>query len=238
MRRWILPVLAALAAGLVPPATATAVDPAPVVVIAGDSNTASAYLPERDRFLRRLSDRVCGMSCGQPGYASVRSAAVPGLRLTGPGGLREQWDSILSSDPRPTTILLAIGTNDAGLVSDAEFTAAYRDVVDRATAAGVRVIPATMPADNPHDAWYYQGYAPGVSKASAIYWWSQWITSTYGASNVAQFNAATKLPSSRDLDCTYEWNNNAPICSPGDGLHMNRLGVVTIADSVPLERIA
>lgn len=201
----------------------------PVVYIAGDSIVASWYLPARDSFTTRLGDRLCGVHCGEPGYATVVNVAQGGQRLTGPGGLQATWDSTLNATPRPTTIVLAIGINDAGLVDDNTFTSAYRDVVDRAAAAGIRVIPCLMSAVDRDLPSYNAVFGPR-------YWWNQWIANTYGP-GVARFDWATRLPTSEDLDSWYEWCGGCPPGGRGDGLHPSRLGVVSIADAVPVDRV-
>lgn len=227
----------------------TATDP--VVYVAGDSIVASAYLmwPDSDGFRPRLANRLCGVHCGTAGYASVYSVACPGQRLTlgpvatgaacgAPGSgvqpsLASEWPYILAATPKPTTIVVGIGINEMGDVTDGQYQAAYQKLMDQAAAAGVRVIPCTMSAINPHMADYAKRY-------NQRYWLNRWLVSAFGGADgrsVARFDWATKIPSSEDLDPWYEWNSNSAMGVPGDGLHPNRLGVVSIADAVPVDRV-
>lgn len=206
-----------LSVDVTPPAT-------PAVYIAGDSivaSTVNIQWPARDGFTARLSARICGVYCGTPGHATVISVAHGGQRLTGgdPGSLLVQWPSILASTPHPDVIVVGIGINDMGLIDDNTWADAYRAIVFTALDQGVRVIPCLM--------------APVGSNRTDIEdqraRLNEWLINYWGASAVARFDWAEQLPSSPWLDPAYD---------SGDHLHPNRLGVVSLADSVPLARIS
>jgi lysophospholipase L1-like esterase len=152
----------------------------------------------------------------------VIDATRGGWLLTGPGGLAETWPAILTADPAPSTIVVAVGINDvmAG-VSDASFAAAYRYLVFSALDAGVRVIPALMAPINRRLALY--PYAE--PRRAAL---NNWLTAYWGAAAVANFSDMIRVPWGPQLDPVYDY---------GDGLHPNPYGTMRLADAVPLDRI-
>lgn len=235
-----------LAAGSAAPLAAISVAPprrvpdsTTVLYIAGDSVAAGNYgitnLPQRDKLVTRVGDRLCGVNCNKPGYPVLVDVAVSATRLLdyqGTPGWQSNWATkILNAIPKPTTVLLQIGINDMGTagVTDALFQAAYLDIYNRSVAAGIRLIPSTMFPINSH----FSGYAV---KSNPRGWMNEWIVRTFPI--VARADLSAKLPWNNDLDCTYENNNGGVICQTGgDGLHPSRFGVISFADTVPVDQI-
>lgn len=226
IKRIVLTVALLLTIGGTAHASVTKVDPTgPVLYIVGDSIAASTNItfPDRDGFTKRVSNLLAGAHYGEPGFGQVVNISVGGTRLVtlnGQVGWQENWAAkVLNAVPRPTTVLLTLGINDMGLSSDAVIQAAYLDVYNRTTAAGIKMIVATMSAVNNRLASYN-------AVQSQRYWINLWLVATFPI--IARFDWATKVPSNETLDYAYD---------DGSGIHLNRLGLISIADAVPVKQV-
>lgn len=204
-------------------ASGTTLQPDELIELAGDSTMATAYFanPVRDSMLTQMSQHVCGMYCGTAGHANVLSVAHGGQRLTGgdPTSLAVQWPSIIGATPRPSVVFVLIGINDMGLCTEAEFGAAYVQLVTQAQALGIRVIPVTMlpigsqRTDIEHSA---NGHAGRVEMNS-------WLTLYFGAANVVD-TSLIKNPWTEWIDSVYAQPNDSA------HVHENVLGAKYVTD--------
>jgi len=203
------------------------------VVLLGDSLTdgRGSTTNGNDRWSDRLLDRLHA----QRGMArvAVLNQGVGGNRLLndglGPHALaRLERDVFDRSGVRWLVVLEGIndiGTAEAteegqhGVASD--LIAAYKQIVVRASAHGIRVYGATLPpfgGNSDYDD--ATGLREGARQAV-----NQWIRTSHWFDAVVDFDAAVRDPADprrlrADLD-------------DGDGLHLNPLGYQALADAVP-----
>lgn len=134
---WAAPAVTAHRAAVADPA-------APLVVLAGDSIIAGSLVAPWDRLDVRMGYRLCGPSCGKPGWPTLVNKGVAGQKLVGGTtipDLASTWGGIINASPRPDIILVGIGMNDlSAYPGDAVWTNAYISLVVRAQALGIRVL--------------------------------------------------------------------------------------------------
>lgn len=203
-----------------PPVYAPASPPASTadrsrIVITGDSTEATWLLPMGDRMETRLGYRLCGEACGQPGQPTVTNVAQGGQRLTGGTAgtnLVDQWPGIINASPRPTIIIVGIGTNDAfSAETDAEFTGAYVSIYNAARALDIRVILCEIPPLAP-------AHWPGEVARQR---YNQWIDDHFGLAIVVRLGEILKSATATWMDPAYDI---------GDGVHQNAFGVLRMSD--------
>lgn len=195
------------------------------VVALGDSltdGTGSTRGANR-RWPDRLSQRLRALSAkGRPG---VLNAGISGNRLlldgTGPSALARLDPDVLSRTSVRAVIVLE-GVNDLmgtpAQTDPGAFVRAYRSIVVRAHADGIRVIGATLTPFGGHSGWTpaREGVRHEVNA----------IIRSGLFDGVADFDAAVRDPARPD--------RILPAYDPGDHLHFNDAGMKALAEAVDL----
>lgn len=204
---------------------AAAAAPARVLVTFGDSITEGAGASEAGR--TSWPAQVAALLDAQPATRcwTVVNAGISGNRLLhdgrGPNALA-RFDRDVASVPGATHLVLLEGINDIGAgkgkpaeaVEAADIIAAYRQIIDRAHAAALKVIGGTL---LPYVGAAYQD-AAGEAKRVAV---NRWIRTGGGFDAVIDFDAATRAPEAPDrLIAGFEI---------GDHLHPNDTGYAAMA---------
>ncbi|MFE9452343.1 SGNH/GDSL hydrolase family protein [Streptomyces sp. NPDC006739] len=190
------------------------------VVAFGDSLTdGTGSTPDTDhRWPDRLAERL------RPRGLGVLNAGVAGNRLlrdgTGPAAL-SRLDADALSRAGVRVLIVLEGINDIKGTPRAEdagaFADAYRTIVARAHAQGVRVIGATLTP--------YGGYAGFTATGEAVRQRVNAFIRTGGAFDaVADFDAAVRDPARPE--------RILPAYDPGDHLHFDDAGMRVLADTV------
>lgn len=184
----------------------------------GNGSTSDANHRWPDRLAERLSQD--GRRTG------VLNAGVSGNRLlrdgVGPSALaRLDADALSRAGVRALIVLE--GVNDIkgspAATDPAEFEAAYREIVRRAHALGIRVVGATITP--------YSGYSAYTEAAERVRQQVNARIRTGGVFDaVADFDAAVRDPALPE--------RIRPEYDPGDHLHFNDAGMRTLADTVDL----
>ena len=231
----LLAVMVAVTTGVVfgfgSPAIATEIPATAQVVFVGDSITAGGgtWDPANHSFPARWRNRVCGQvqSCrdrvrviGNTGGCLVVSCGnVPALK-------DEFQSKVLDLTPKPTTVIVEIGTNDLFMgVTDQQYGQAYQQIMNLGIAAGVKVLIATIPPTTTSWAWH-TGHNPLRMGMNG------WLRSYYGAANLFDIDAGLRIGSSGDADPNYYYLQGV-----GDGLHPSSWGATCIADWLDPARI-
>ena len=204
---------------------------APVVVAFGDSIT-DGYLSTagaNHRWPDRLAERLAATAKGRP--VAVVNAGIGGNRLLGESAIAifgqsalTRFDRDVLSVPGATHVIVLEGVNDLGSSRTAPPTAeaviaAYRQIIARAHAHGLKVIGGTI---LPYGGAAYFG-APGEAERQKI---NAWIRIGHGFDGVVDFDAAIRDPAKPD-------RMRADLQS-GDWLHPNDAGYRVMGDAVDL----
>ncbi|MGW3957776.1 SGNH/GDSL hydrolase family protein, partial [Streptomyces sp. NPDC004752] len=192
------------------------------VVAFGDSltdGTGSTHDADH-RWPDRLAERLRAPRLG------VLNAGIAGNRLlrdgTGPSALsRLDTDALSRSGAR--TLIVFEGINDINGTPQAndvrDFTAAYRAIVSRAHAHGIRVVGATLTPYGGHGA--FTAAREDVRQRINVF------IRTGGAFDaVVDFDAAVRDPA--------QPQRIRPAYDPGDHLHFNDAGMRALADAIDL----
>lgn len=185
--------------------------------IAGDSIAAGTGISfDFQRFDSRVADRAFG-----PDHSRVHVVAHPGQCLVATicAGLPlvATWATeVLGATPAPTTVIVQSGRNDLAHVTDEQLLAGYRQLVDTAAAAGIRVLVCT------------------ILPSATTYQWAAWTEPQRRRVNDlirAQFAPDIvdwQAPLGDALDGVYD---------SGDHIHPSWIAVVPGSDMVPIGRI-
>ncbi len=212
--------------------------PSRVVVALGDSITdgKGSTTNGNDRWTDRLIDRL--QSDPQRRDIAVINQGIGGNRLLedglGPNALA-RLDRDVLSQPGVTHLILFEGVNDLGtLTREAPVTAdqhkthvariigAYRQIIARAKAHGIKVIGATIMPFVGNG--YYHADASNEADRQAI---NTWIRQPGNFDAVVDFDKVTRDPAHPDrLDPRYDG---------GDALHPSPAGYRAMADAIPLD---
>jgi lysophospholipase L1-like esterase len=205
--------------------------PGPVIIALGDSIT-DGYKSTDDanrRWPDRLAERLNDRAGGRP--AAVVNAGISGNRLLADGYILPMGQSALRrfdrdvlAVPGVTHVIILEGVNDLGAVGvplpDAKsMIDAYRQLIDRSHARGVKVIAATiLPYEG---AWYFHPEGEAVRQAV-----NRWIRTGGGFDAVIDFDALMRDPQhparlKADLQA-------------GDWLHPNDAGYRIMGDAIDL----
>lgn len=175
------------------------------VYAAGDSTMEQAYLPYEATYVAQLSQRLCGSLCNTVGYPTVVNVAHGGLScFRGLSNLETQWPSIVNATPTPTTIIVSIGMNDAGVTGVTNqqivdcWNYLYFNPTYGAVSRGIRIIPIIPPAIS----------SSRTDVEPQLAWERGWLGGYFGASACADWYSATKNPSSEWINWGYSWDNN------------------------------
>ncbi len=199
------------------------------VVLFGDSITDGARSPvdQNLRYPDQLADRILAAPHRQ--LHGVLNAGIGGNRLltdAGPSGdsalARFERDVLTQTGVR--TVVMLEGINDIGgsrgAVTADELIAVHQQFVDRAHAAGLRVLGATLV---PFEGAGY--YTPeGEADRQAL---NQWIRTSGGYDAVVDFDAAIRDPA--------DPTRLLPAYDSGDHLHPNATGYQAMAAEFDLK---
>ncbi|MFJ3231964.1 SGNH/GDSL hydrolase family protein [Streptomyces sp. NPDC086787] len=198
------------------------------VVAFGDSLTdgAGSSADANRRWPDRLAERLRASGAGGSDAMGVLNAGVSGNRLlrdgVGPSALaRLDADALSRAGVRALIVLEGIndikGSPEA--TDPAAFEGAYREIVRRAHALGIRVVGATL---TPYGG--YSGFTPAREEVR------QKVNAVIRAGGVfdavADFDAAVRDPALPE--------RIRPDYDPGDHLHFNDAGMGALADTVDL----
>lgn len=210
--------LAVLVALLAVAAPARAASTSTILYVVGDSITAGQGIYPADysrSYAHVLEDRVFGEDHSKAVTVGHSSQC---LAITGCGyGLRllDTWGpEVVNAAPKPTTVVVEIGTNDLNNGATAAQVEAAFDQLIKA-APGIRVIVGTIPP---------RGVTPLWDPARRAV--NTWIRTNYGA-NVADF----------DVALTNGANALRSQVDSGDGIHPNVYGQADMAYCVSLAQI-
>ncbi|MFJ5110410.1 SGNH/GDSL hydrolase family protein [Streptomyces sp. NPDC088551] len=176
-----------------------------------------------------------------PDYLSQRLRATPGSRVKGVANEGISGNKVLAdgagesalnrlerdvlSLPGVSTVFLFEGINDikahSGVTVD-DLTAGYRQIIDRAHAAGKCVVGATV---MPFKGWYeYDAESEAVRRGV-----NDWIRNSGAFDAVTDFDRITRNP--------YDQQRIMPFFDGGDHLHPNDKGMRAMADAVDLSAL-
>jgi lysophospholipase L1-like esterase len=205
-----------------------------VIVTLGDSitegfgSTVNEFRSWSDRFAERLAQNRGTR------HWSVVNAGINSNRLlhNGPGtGGLARLDRDVISVPGIGAIIVLEGINDIGYshtvptqaVTAEDIIAAYRQIIDRAHARGIRVIGATiLPYENSH---YY--VAEGEQMRQTV---NAWIRNGTSFDGVVDFDAVMRDPAHP--------SQVNPSLERGDHLHPNDAGYAVMANAVDLKLLS
>lgn len=180
------------------------------VAQSGDSIISAGYLPAEQRTASLVR-------AGLPGDWSLVDESRGGQRLIGGNAhnLVDDWPGILA-ESHAKIIYVEIGTDDLYGSSDADWEAAYRQIADQATAAGVRIVPCLL--------------TPLVLSKRDLYLrepqrerFNAWLVQAFGEEGVVDLPAVLAAPGSVELDSIYD---------DGDGMHLDAAGVAVMAAAI------
>ncbi|QXQ08554.1 SGNH/GDSL hydrolase family protein [Sphingosinicellaceae bacterium] len=207
------------------------------VVTFGDSITDGhgATTNGNDRWPDRLAERLQKAGGSRP--ISVLNHGIGGNRLlrdgTGPNALA-RFDRDVLAQPGVRYVIVLEGINDLGTLTRdasvtpqehtmlvARMTGAYRQMIDRAHGAGIKVYGATILPDG--GSGYYHPDAQNEADRLAV---NTWIRKPGNFDAVIDFDAVTRDPADpRRIRAAYD---------SGDGLHPSPAGYRAMADAIPL----
>ncbi|WP_019813178.1 SGNH/GDSL hydrolase family protein [Saccharomonospora saliphila] len=201
------------------------------VVFFGDSITdgvdstvdANLRYPDQfaDRLLRRPGPRQCGvLNAGISGNRLLTDAGAAGESALA----RFSRDVLAQSGVR--SVVLLEGINDIGTsggsVEPDEVIAVYRQLIDRAHDAGIRVVGATL---TPFEGASYHTKA-GEADRQAV---NHWIRTSGAFDDVVDFDAVVRDPD--------DPSRIRPAYDQGDHLHPNDAGFAAMAEAVGLRSV-
>lgn len=205
-----------------------------VVVVLGDQLTGGfgSTIDTNRRWPDKLAERLVAKKA----LIAVVNASIGGNRLMhdllGPNAL-SRLDRDVLTQPKISHLIVLEGINDLGFpggrnlpyddVSVDDVTTAYRQIITRAHAQGIKVIGATMPnfGPIPERPGYYSDAAEAKRKAI-----NQWIRTSRAFDGVIDFEAAVRDPQNPD--------RLAPAFDSGDHLDLNDAGYQALANAVDL----
>jgi lysophospholipase L1-like esterase len=190
----------------------------------GNGSTADANRRWPDRLAERLRALPAARRLG------VLNAGVSGNRLlragVGPSAL-DRFDADVLTRTGVRTLIVMVGINDIkgspNATDPAAFTTAYRRIVDRAHARGIRVVGATLTPYGGHGA--YTSARERVRQAVNASIRGDGIFDA-----VADFDRAVRDP--------VRPHRIRPAYDPGDHLHFNDAGMRALADAIALSDVA
>jgi lysophospholipase L1-like esterase len=202
-------------------------DDAALVVALGDSITdgAGSTSEANASWPSRLAERL--QRSRRHSRVAVGNAGISGNRLlrdgSGASGLARFDRDVLGQSGVRWLVLLE-GINDIGMARSPadtpgrdDLVSAYRQIVERAHAAGIRVVGCTLA---PFEGAFYYGEAKETVRSAV----NEWIRTSGAFDGVADVDAALRDPvSPRRL---------RPVFDTGDHLHPNDAGYAAIADAV------
>ncbi len=211
--------------------------PARLIVALGDSITdgKGSTTNGNDRWTDRLIDRL--QSDPARSNIAVVNQGIGGNRLLddglGPNALA-RLDRDVLSQPGVTHLILLEGVNDLGTLTReapvtreqhkahvARIIGAYRQIIARARAHGVKVIGATIMPFVGNG--YYHANSANEADRQAV---NAWIRQSGNFDAVVDFDRVTRDPAHPDrLDPRYDG---------GDALHPSPAGYRAMADAIPL----
>jgi lysophospholipase L1-like esterase len=189
----------------------------------GNGSTADANRRWPDRLAERLRALPAARRLG------VLNAGVSGNRLlragVGPSAL-DRFDADVLTRTGVRTLIVMVGINDIkgtpNATDPADLTAAYRRVVDRSHARGIRVVGATLTPYGGHGA--YTAARERVRQAVNAAIRGDGIFDA-----VADFDRAVRDP--------VRPHRIRPAYDPGDHLHFNDAGMRALADAITLSDV-
>lgn len=213
----------------------TAARPTRVIVVFGDSITdGGASTPDANN---RWPDHLARRLLGAGRDIAVVNAGISGNRLLregeGPSALA-RFDRDVLGWPNATHVIVMLGINDIGwpgaphlapaseAVGDTEIIGAYRQLIARGHARGLKVIGATLtPFEDTLIAQYYTPQKDDVRQAV-----NAWIRSSGAFDAVIDFDAILRDPARP--------GRIRPAYDSGDHLHPGDAGYKAMADGVDL----
>jgi lysophospholipase L1-like esterase len=183
----------------------------------------------------RWSDNLAARFMAAKMPVAVLNAGIGGNRVLedglGPSALA-RFDRDVLSPSGVRWVIVHEGINDlgtfAGQHSDADheelvrrIIAAYRQIIDRAHAHGIRVMGATL---TPFDGPTYRAGARGEADRAAI---NAWIRAPGNFDAVVDFDQAVRDPE-QPLHLRKDFDT-------GDNLHLTPKGYLAMADAIPLD---
>jgi lysophospholipase L1-like esterase len=211
--------------------------PARVIVALGDSITdgRGATTNGNDRWTDRLAERLQADPKRRP--IAIVNQGIGGNRLLddglGPNALA-RLDRDVVGQPGVTHLILLEGINDLGSLTReapvskeahethvARIIGAYRQIIARAHAKGIKVIGATVMPFVGND--YYHANAQNEADRQAV---NAWIRQSGHFDAVVDFDAVTRDPARPD--------RLRPAYDVGDALHPSPAGYRAMGDAIPL----
>lgn len=202
-----------------------------VIVALGDSITEGiTALNVYASWPRRLGERLAATQSGR--QLAVVNAGISGNRVlregTGQSALA-RFDRDVLSVPGVSEVILLEGINDIGAyqrtgaeadaVTAAELITAYRQIIDRAHAHGLKIHGATL---TPYEGAAYYGET-GEAMRQAV---NAWIRTSGAFDGVIDFEAAIRDPANP--------RRIRPDLDLGDHLHPNPAGYAVMGDAIDL----
>lgn len=205
---------------------------ATTVVALGDSITDGAFeLPNGDtRWPDLLNDRIAASDMA--GTRSVTNAGISGNQVTADrNGLADSGEAAITrmawdvfEEPNLSHVILYEGINDITVgVTGAELIEGARTVIAEAHRRGVKVVVATL---TPCYGAVYDDAACTLNDAERLPF-NDWVLNSGEPDGVIDFNAAVRVPAApQDI-----WRPELT----ADFLHPNPLGLVAMAEAIPLD---
>ena len=212
--------------------------PAQLIVALGDSITdgKNSSTNGNDRWTDRLAERL--QADPKRRHIAIVNQGIGGNRLLddglGPNALA-RLDRDVLAQPGVTHLILLEGINDLGTLTReapvstaahqahvARIIGAYRQIIARARAKGIKVIGATVMPFVGND--YYHADAQNEADRQAV---NAWIRQPGNFDAVIDFDATTRDPARPD--------RLAPAYDSGDALHPSPRGYRAMGDAIALD---